>query len=281
MSTYTHIHLLNDIVENKKFRELICTTYIAENFDISKQIVSFWNLNRIVDKYIDRSRMYDENSYSKRKIKDEEVIFCRKASIFQPLEYYFKEQRIINFRLLSTDGKVKLSDVDKQFYIDTVLTKKSRFDFPEVPIALKKNNRFRLQLTSEIVELASVREKTIKEYFKGYPQLSEFIYSSFKLNFIKYKYIDKTITRFESSYTRQKIKNEEVFFFHKFFQYSIWLRRMMIFDDLSFKLLNEYITEQEGKSLEENKQFIKVLVNNLIENYQDDQSYTDTDINLN
>ncbi|WOO87934.1 hypothetical protein RZE82_03120 [Mollicutes bacterium LVI A0039] len=279
MTTYTHINLFIDVLDNKKFRELICETYIEENPKLSQHLVEFWNLKRINHKYITKTRLYNENSYSKRKIQDEEIIFCRKTAIFQPLHYYFCEQQLINRRLLEDFKQFELNQVDDQFYFDTVISSHKRFDFPMVPIGIKKNNRFRLQLTSEIVEIAPIREKVINEYFRAYPDLSDFIYTNFKLNFIKYKYIDKTITPFESSYTRQKIKNQESFFIHKFFQYSIWLRRLVIFDDLYEKTITEYLTEHESKTLHENRQFLEVLVKDSIMNFRD-FDFDDFDINL-
>ncbi len=76
------IKLVLDLVANKKCRESFCENYLEENPILSPMIIDYWNLKRIKYKYITKTRMYDENSYSKKKIKEEEMIFYVKVFCF-------------------------------------------------------------------------------------------------------------------------------------------------------------------------------------------------------
>lgn len=70
--------VLRECVENKGSRERMikqCITDYAEYCDL---ILDLYKLEKVNDKYFRKIRDYDENSYNKRKIKEEEIIFLRK-----------------------------------------------------------------------------------------------------------------------------------------------------------------------------------------------------------
>ncbi|WOO87907.1 hypothetical protein RZE82_02980 [Mollicutes bacterium LVI A0039] len=69
--------------ECKKYREMICKTYIEEDYDLAIAIINNWKLKRIEEKYILKTRMYDENSYSKKMIRVDEKCFINKIHLFQ------------------------------------------------------------------------------------------------------------------------------------------------------------------------------------------------------
>lgn len=74
--------LIQECIESKKTRERTIK-YIQKNHnDIMVKIIDLYDLKRINDKYISCFRNYDENSYSKKKIKYEELVLIRKCYLF-------------------------------------------------------------------------------------------------------------------------------------------------------------------------------------------------------
>lgn len=64
-----------NVLEIKKLREEVIRKKIEENPELVELIIENFSLSRIQEKYIAKSREYNENSYSKKKIKEEEIIF--------------------------------------------------------------------------------------------------------------------------------------------------------------------------------------------------------------
>lgn len=281
MNTNTNIEIIIDILHNKKTRQLLCINYIDENPNLSAIIVEFWQLNRIKNKYILQIRPYDENSYSKQKIKEEEIIFLRKQSLYQPIRYYFEEQRILNDVLFNNMNKYKNDDFDNKIYIDSINNNFRMYCFPSNPFVLKKNNRYRIDLTNEMLEIPVVRERCVKGYLEKYHDLVLLFIDKYSLKFIKYKYINKTISKFESSYTRNKIKVEEMFLLNKILQMSIWMKRVEIYLDLEEKLINDYVMNSEPLNKKQNIIFKNIIIKKYIEEFRLESFEIDIDINLN
>lgn len=75
------VMLLREIVENKGTRERIIKHSIEQYYDLCLKVLAIFELERVNDKYFRRIRDYTENSYNKRKIKEEEIIFLRKIFV--------------------------------------------------------------------------------------------------------------------------------------------------------------------------------------------------------
>ncbi len=89
--------------EIKKYREMICKTYIAEERELSMAVIDNWKFKRIYEKYVTKVRMYDENSYSKKMMRLEEKKFIHKIHLFQTyinfMENQIKFERELNHLL--------------------------------------------------------------------------------------------------------------------------------------------------------------------------------------
>lgn len=280
MSGVTNIKILTRCMNNKRVREVFCKNFVEENPIITEAIIEHWNLKRINLKYREQTRLYDENSYSKQKIREEEILFIKRHAVFQPLRYYFEEQRILQDLLYSNLEKHENFENDDLFYKQTVLDN-FQLKYPESPLVVKKNSRHRIDLNNKIYEIGEVREICIEEYLRDYNQLTLLIIEKFNLKFLTYKYIDHTLTKFESSYTRNKIKIEELFLLNKIYQYSIWLKRIDIFHDLQNELFNNLEFEKESSDPQANVQFLEVFVDSVINEFRDVDFDVADDINLN
>lgn len=280
MTGITNIKTLTECLKNKRVREILCQNFVNENPIITEAIIDHWNLKRIDLKYRKKTRFYDENSYSKQKIREEELLFLKRHALFQPLRYYFEEQRILQDTLFNGLSKHENFAADDKFYRATLIDN-FELDYPSSPLVVKKNNRHRIDVSNEIMEISNVREICIKEYLENYEQLILLIIKEFNLKFITYKYINKTITKFESSYTRNKIKIEELFLLNKVYQYSLWLKHIDTFNDLKKGLFNENEFKKENTDTEKNMYFLNTFVENVINAFRDVDFDIADDINLN
>lgn len=280
MSNVTNIKTFTKCLSNKRVREVLCQNFVTENPIITDVIIEYWKLKRINLKYCLKTRFYDENSYSKQKIREEEIIFIKRHVLFQPLRYYFEEQRLLNDELFSDLGKYENFDIDDQFYHKTIIGNFT-LPYPESPLIIMKNGRHRIDLNQEILQVSETREICIAEYLHSYPRLTLQVIKEFNLKFLTYKYIDHTLTKFESSYTRNKIKNEELFLLNKIYQYSIWLKRIDTFHDLQQQLFNDAEFKKENSDPEHNQQFLRGFVDSVISEFRDVNFDIASDINLN
>lgn len=73
--------LLREIVENKGTRERVIHNAIEQYYDLCLKVLAIYGLERVNDKYFRQIKDYTENSYNKKKIKEEEIIFIRKIFV--------------------------------------------------------------------------------------------------------------------------------------------------------------------------------------------------------
>lgn len=83
--------ILREVVENKGTRERIIKTLIEQYYDLCLKVLAIYDLERVNDKYFRQIKDYTENSYNKRKIKEEEVIFIRKIFVCYQIQNDIKK----------------------------------------------------------------------------------------------------------------------------------------------------------------------------------------------
>lgn len=280
MEEKTNIKLFLKILNQKRLREITCENYIVENPIISNSIIEFWGLKRINMKYRTKERLFDENSYSKQKMREEELIFLKKNSLFQPLRYYFEEQRKLNDILFEGLDKYQNINIDNTYYKESISGKFNDIKMPTNPFVMKKNNRHRIDLTTQFFQVNEAREVCIEEYMKSYEQFIKLLIKEYDLKFVKYKYVDRIISKHESSYTRSKIKREECFLLGKVYQFSIWNKRVEVFYHLQSALLSNIEINKETKVMSDNLYFLNLLIDEMIDSYLDENFEVAEDINF-
>ncbi len=279
MGINRRIQVVMDLLPNKRCREAFCKNYIEENPMLSPLIINYWSLNRVQNKYVNKTRLYTENSYSKKKIREEEMIFIRKSSLFQPLRFSFEQQWILSKRLFPEKSKYASTEQDYRFYLQTVVFKSKRFPITEnIQIFVKKNNNYRVDLMKEVVEISVVRERIMEEYLETCKELSDYIIYNFQLKLCIEKYIQKISFANKSSYIKNKLKEEEIFFIKKIFQYTIWLQEIQKFDSIQKLVLDDFIIENEPKTYNENIKFLKKLTVQILEEFFSEEMMIDDDV---
>ncbi len=281
MEIVNNIKLVMELIDNKKCRESFCRNYLSENPILSPMIIEYWDLNRITKKYLTKERLYDENSYSKKKIKEEETIFLRKSFLFQPLRFYFERQWLLTQELYSEQSKFANAERDYRFYLQTTIFANERFEINDnIQLYIKKNNKIRFDLMDEILENAVVREKIVYEYIKECSQLVFYIIHNFNLKFCIDKY-DRNISFVnESSYKKRKLKEEESFLIKKIIEYVIWLKKIRKFERTQRLILDDFMIESEPKSYNENIRFLQKLTVVILESFFKGELDIDADVSI-
>ncbi len=275
------IKLVLDLVANKKCRESFCENYLDENPILSPMIIDYWNLQRIKYKYITKTRMYDENSYSKKKIKEEEMIFLRKSFLFQPLRFAFEQQWLVTQELFAKPTKFCNEEKDYQFYVQSILFKDKRFEVNDsMKLYIKKNDKIQFDLMWQILLIPNVREKIINEYANTMNELVIHVIDNFNLKNCHDKYVKGISFASESSYRKNKIKHEEVFLIKKVFQYSLWLNHVLKYEAIKNVVLDDFLIENEPKSYNDNIKFLKKLTTSVLDEFFSNRLHIDDDITL-
>lgn len=77
--------LLEECCNTKSTREAVINKFLNDYTKLSQDIIKHYNLKRFNDKYITEHRNFTENSYSKKKIREEEILFIRKIYTFSQI----------------------------------------------------------------------------------------------------------------------------------------------------------------------------------------------------
>lgn len=215
-----HLDLMVELLSEKKYREFACSKYIEENPILSKQIIKDFNFKSIENKYILKTRMYVEGSYSKRKIKLEEEKFISKLvlfryfqhQIYRDLDFFKKLKKNIKDENIITDNEYKLI-----IYIYKEIKKN-----PECTQLFDIDNQVDIKNILAILELKGVREKMTKYFIKNDLELALYLIEVNQFKRIKDKYILKINKYDNNSYSRNKIKEEEYAFCLKIIALEKW-----------------------------------------------------------
>ncbi len=259
--------ILGEVINNKKSRELFCRVFITENPLLIKRIISHWELERINHKYILKDRMYDENSYSKKQIRNEEKLFLRVVTTLQPVRFFF-EQQVTIIKELNNEVDPKTCVRDRYFYHETLFNENHEYEVPATPFYFKKNGLHRVDVTNEFIEVADVRETIINEYLKYYPKVTHYIIENYDLKFVKYKYIQKIMNKNETSYTRSKVKKDELFLLRKIILYVTWINQIA-----NFYQLQKYLAH-----VDKFQDFVEDYTNELLDTYLNDDFEVEKDL---
>lgn len=112
--------LLREIVENKGTRERVIKNAIEQYYDLCLKVLAIYELERVNDKYFRQIRDYTENSYNKKKIKEEEIIFIRKIfvcyKIYNAINDTLKYKDMANLLTCSIYDDSKYIQLDNELY---------------------------------------------------------------------------------------------------------------------------------------------------------------------
>lgn len=250
----------------KKLREILCNDYIEKNELLALIIIKYFNLKRFQKKYVLNNRFYDENSYSKKKIFEEEIIFLTLMAQYQPLEFYFTEQIQIYQELLLEKYEKQQKIVDRQFYLKTCIEKNPDISIDESLILIfRRNNNIQFDITIKSLENKKLRENIIDSMLEKHRELIIYIAEKFSLKYVEDLYLTKNSFNYSSSYLRKKIKYEEIFLCKKLIQYSIWIIKMQRYNKLKkstekIRINNNIVNGFQDKNIEFEKMLFDLLV---------------------
>ncbi len=216
------IDVIGELLTSKPFRDQMCSTYIKENQMISEDIITYLSLERIKHKYIIKDRLYDENSYSKSRIRYEETVFILTCTIFEPFVHNIEKQLLIhdNFKF---DSKYEKLETDRFIY-NTLSLHNGQFSNSDniLNSIMSKSEIYRIDILESLLKTKNIRELIINRYYQNDPSFITFLLEHYKLDWINEKYIDKTNLHANTYYARNKLACEETFFIKKVILYSTW-----------------------------------------------------------
>lgn len=216
------IDVISELLMSKPFRDQMCFTYIQENRMISDDIIKYLSLERIKHKYIIQDRQYDENSYSKSRIRYEETVFILTCTIFEPFVHNIEKQLLIhdNFNF---NPKFEKLQIDKFIYNTLSLHNQNYASFDNILNSIiSKSEIYRIDILENLLKTKKIREQIINQYNNNNPVFVNFLLDQYQLVWIKDKYITKTNHHADSYYARNKLACEETFFIKKIILYSTW-----------------------------------------------------------
>lgn len=116
--------VLRECVENKGSRERMIQQCIDDYNEYCHLILDLYDLKRINDKYFLKIRDFTENSYNKKKIKEEEIIFLRKMFMCYKLSMSFDSALKFKSRANAQTDSVydddKYIEIDKKLYMQLI-----------------------------------------------------------------------------------------------------------------------------------------------------------------
>lgn len=265
----SNIHFIKEAIRTKKAREILINVYINENTELADEIIRHWELCRFKNKYIYKKRFYDDNSYNKKKIRNEEIIFIQKIIILDPLVSYFTKQLRTYKLLYDCDDYINTHTlIDDSFYLDSLLNE-IEFLYPINPITAKKDSKIRIDLNNSLYEVKALRELAVESYYKDYNDLTNYIVTKYNLKLFKAKYEYSAISQADSSYTQKKVKLEEILFLKKFFQYTEWLEKVDYINFLTSSLSILTLNMTDEHLLFDEKKYLKVFIKKLLKRYHE------------
>lgn len=186
---------IKEILQIKKIREEYISEYLKKDFHLVSKVTRELNLKKIHEKYISKVRKYDENSYAKKKMREEEIYF---------ILMFFSINKVSSVRAKHAD----LDQREKDF-ISNFFKKESDFNkertIVQIDLEYTKENK-------SILNEKKVREYIITKLIEYDTDLAKEIINELGILRILDKYIINSRTYTENPYSIKKMKEEEIQF---------------------------------------------------------------------
>lgn len=259
----TNIKLAYEFKDEKKYREILCTNFISDEPNLSAQIIEFWKLDRVYHKYLSKIRLYDENSYVKRKVREEEMIFIKNSIIYNNFRYFVKAQMEYQWEI-EKYFEIKFIDRKKDLLIYNKCRTsyyKSKYKSLEFYL-IKKNGEVNVELLKEVLQIKSIRNRIINSAMTSSEdnKLHMEIINMYNLDRINLKYIRKIRDYDESYYAASRLKEEEIYFILKTFLFELWCRQMVEFHQIEDEARRMFMSKEFQINQDKQDSFIKILI---------------------
>lgn len=227
--------------KKKQLRENLLNLYLKYYRNDVIFLIEKYQLKRVNDKYILEINYYEQNSYNRQKIREEELLILNillytsnvedrigqlSASYDELQEYYHLENKIeIDLRGL------------REFYL-------SKFGDVEVKTNYQS---FRIYMYEECAKNKHFRNTFIKEVIETHPVIATKLIEEHNLKLVKKEYINKEKLS-TNGYYYNKIKNEEIEFIKKMGLIMEWMTFLKKYNTILYQtLIKEIDSETETK----------------------------------
>lgn len=225
-----NMYIMEEMIQNRKVREVCISKYTAENQLLTQQIIKEFNLTRIDQKYVQKSRDYTENSYSRMKIMEEEINYLLCIWIYEPFVHLIEKQYLLATHIGYVE-KYENVDIDNEIYMQLSLLASVKISDTSLSEALlQRSEVYRFDILNEILEAKEARTALIKALEPTQMPLVNLLVEKYNLKWIDDKYLKKVNAHDTSPYGRCKMKEEEIFFIKKALLFINWANSMEVTD---------------------------------------------------
>lgn len=214
------LDLMIKLLSEKKYREFACKKYIEDNSELSANIISDFNLELIDNKYFKKNRLYTDGSYSKKKIRNEEKNFISKFLLFRYFKYQVHEN-LIFFKELKSYISDEKNITDDEFLLLVYVYRHMKKSCDNIKL-FDIDNQVDINNIWEMLNIKGAREQLTIYFIKNDFILSEYIIKNNKYLRVDDKYIKKINDYTNNTYSRNKIKQEEIYFCLKIIALERW-----------------------------------------------------------
>lgn len=225
-----NMYIMEEMIQNRKVREVCISKYTEENVLLTQQIINEFNLTRITHKYLQKSRDYTENSYSRMKIMEEEINYLLCIWIYEPFVHLIEKQYLLSTHIGCAE-KYENTEIDNEIYMQLSLLASVKISDTSLNEALlQRSDIYRFDILKEILEAKEARTALIKALEPTQMPLVNLLVEKYNLKWIDDKYLKKVNAHDTSHYGRSKMKEEEIFFIKKALLFINWANSMKVTD---------------------------------------------------
>lgn len=225
-----NMYIMEEMIKNRKVRETFISKYTQENVLLTQQIIEEFKLNRIKNKYLEQTRDYTENSYSRAKIMEEEINYLLCIWIYEPFVHFIEKQYLLSTHIGYVD-KYENIDIEHDIYMQISLLASQKISDTSLSEALlQRSGVYRFDILNAILEAKEARTALIKALEPNQMSLITLLIEKYNLKWINDKYVKKINSHDSSHYGRLKMKEEEIFFIKKALLFINWANSMEVTD---------------------------------------------------
>ncbi len=231
--------------KKKKIREDLLSLFQKHYQTEFNELIEKYELKRIKDKYILKINNYDQNSFNKNKIREEELFVL---SIL--LLYNVKNKRINDVQNYY-ENSYEYLNLDANVY-------QREFELPKFGQNSEINGySFRIKMYKECVKYKHFREVYIEEFIKDYENIVYLLIEKFNYELIEKKYL-KNSQVYDNGYYFKKIKNEEIIFIEKVSLLREWVLFLEKYDRFNMTIYGSKLSNNTKEKI------ISYVVENVI-----------------